>query len=131
MKKLSLAALSAISLFLVSHGYAEAPKSGYYFTKGAVPSLSSAATALPATNITIFNSTNNSIYGSVDNTPILGISAWEVGHVIHNTWPGFTHLTLFDAYRHPFFDGQVCHYAVINVMGGGTPVKWFIDTSYC
>lgn len=130
MKKISIFLFVVMTLCAVSIGFAaddpttNAKTNAYYSTKH--PQSSSLHSKLkaaapkpqfpPATDIVIYNRSNNVIFAIIPNSPVNDvIFPGEVDHIYHDTRFEDTYLVLQDADHHTFFSHYVCNHAKITV----------------
>lgn len=101
---------------------AHAKPGDYYSTKHSQPKLNASAKGYPfppATDIAIYNGTNNIIFVMVPFSPINDvIYPHTADHIYHDTMYADTHIVLQDPQRFTFFDRFVCRHANIMVSGG-------------
>lgn len=106
--------------------------SGYYSTLHPQTTRALTSTLVPATDITIVNASQGTIYGEVPNaifdTVVPGIN----DHIRHPTFTGntFINLRANDLNRSIFWSGYVCRYSIITVYGTAA-ANVGIDNEYC
>lgn len=131
MKKILTFVALAMSTAVVSVASAETKNSNVYYST-LHPSTSAQAFAVPATNITVINYSQETIYAIVPNSPINDqLFSGKSDTISNNSYYGDTHLVLQDWNRSTFFDQYVCRHAIVTVDGqpGGYHIN--VDRKYC
>ncbi|VVC75236.1 hypothetical protein AQUSIP_05240 [Aquicella siphonis] len=128
MKKMLTTLAATASIVAVSFAFAAAKvDSGVYYSTQH-PKAGMKALAVPATNITVTNYSDELIFAVVPGSPIDDrIGSGKSDTISNDSYYGDTHLVLLDWNRSVFFDQNVCRRAIVTV--DGRPGSYHIDVN--
>lgn len=129
MIKTTIRALTLVGLLTATAVFADAKSTsnGYYnvpYTK------SFAHTLVPATNISVLNYSDDTVYAIV---PGLGVTLFSGNATTFrlDNFYGETYMTLQDPWQRPFFTQYVCRRAIVIVDGRPGAYRINVDRRYC
>lgn len=109
---------------------AAADNTGYFSTLH--PAAGIAAMAVPATNITVVNYSDETIFALVPNSPIYDqLLSGKSDTISNNSLYSDTHLVLQDWNRNTFFEQNVCRRAIVTVDGRPGNYHINVDRKFC
>lgn len=130
MKKWFVNLLTVVCLLWTSITLAANAADQSYHSKQSVSP--STGIAVPATNITIINYSEESIYATVPGTSVYDILyAGRSDTIFNNAYYGDTRIVLQDWNRITFFDQYVCRRAIVSVDGRPGSYRIIVDRKYC
>ena len=131
MKKTLVTLVTTASTLVASFAFAA---SGYYSKLDAAPAAltgNAKALAVPATNITVLNYSEETIYvvvpGAINDKVLSGRS----DTISHDSLYNDTHLVLQDWNHNSFFDQNVCRRAIVTVDGRPGSYHINVDRKFC
>ncbi len=119
MKKLCLIALAAASVLSTATIFAyDDGLSGYYSSQTPNGKLMASTNVTPQTEIRITNAKAEAIYVTIPNTNFKDkVDPGKDDFIKNDNVSGDTKLVLLDQSGNPFFEGYVCHYALVSTHG--------------
>ena|SRR3990167_4251127 len=131
MKKLCLSAIAALGVIAAPLVSAQSVNlNGYYSTQHA-SKMATASNLVSPTDITVINSSSDSIYVIVPNAINDLVYSGQNDHIRHPSYYGDTYLVLTDPYSRTLFQGNVCRLAVISVTNFFGAYRTNVDSEYC
>lgn len=130
MNKILSGVAMIASTLAVSFAANAADIGSYYSTLH--PKASSKTLAVPATNITVLNYSEEAIFAIIPGTGINDmLTAGKSDTISNDTYYGDTRLVLQDWARYTFFDQYVCRRAIVTIEGRPGYYRYTVDRKFC